>query len=89
VLLVPFLIAVRERLDVGRVLAAALRTLPAAGVLALLCWLPWLPSAATASFGGHVMQAAIAALVYPLLLWITGVFTPDERRALLSLVTRR
>ena len=92
VLLVPFLIALRERLDVGRLLSAALRPLPAAVVLAASCWLPWLPwlpLPATSPLGTHVVQAAIAALVYPVLLWTTGVFTIVERRAVLSLVTRR
>jgi O-antigen/teichoic acid export membrane protein len=91
VLLIPFLLALRERLDVGRILRAAGRTLPAGALLGLVCWLPWLPWLPwpdPAPLPAHVVRAAVGALAYPALVLATGVFGASERRVLLSLVRR-
>jgi O-antigen/teichoic acid export membrane protein len=84
VLLVPFLVALRGRIAAWPVLRAALRPVPAAAAVAVVLLLgrdvaePW-----------RLLLAAAATAVYPLLLLVSGVFDPGERRLLQGLLPAR
>jgi O-antigen/teichoic acid export membrane protein len=80
VLLVPFLLALRVRLPAGPAVGAALRPAPAALAVGLVLWL----LTAWSLLGA----AAVAAVLYPALLLLTGAFSPAERRTLLEVVRR-
>jgi O-antigen/teichoic acid export membrane protein len=81
VLLVPFLLAVRARVPVGPLLAAALRPLPAAAVAAAVLW----------GVGAQSAPLGVAAglLLYAALLIPTRVFDPIECHVLAGLIPAR
>jgi O-antigen/teichoic acid export membrane protein len=86
VLLAPFMLALRGRLDLAQVAGAALRPVPAAAFAALLLWTP------AFVLGGWDVPAPArllaATAAYPLILWTTGAFSVAERAVLCSLLRR-
>jgi len=84
VLLVPFLVALRGRIAAWPVLAAALRPVPAAAAVGVVLLFgrdvaePW-----------RLLLAVATTAVYPVLLLVSGVFDPGERRLIQGLLPAR